>query len=247
MKTGRPAVARSDDATCVPSTRFMAKAGGVSPTLVPAGAADRGAVAVGTAAGASVDGDGVSAAAGAVVSVGTTTADVGSAVAGNGAVAASMGAAGTCVCGAAAGTSFSEASLAVAIAAEVGGAAVEPVVGLISVVGSSTCAAVTVATAAGGSAGVAGCSSDAQAREAATKPAVSKTAKGMRSIVVISGRRRQRRRRLSSSTGQLQVFLPLVLLPFYFHAGRHGVRVFRQVGEERHPLCGAAHHLAVID
>jgi hypothetical protein len=79
MNTGLPDAVRSASATGVPSDLSMVNAGGISPTFVPSGAAG---AAVGTAAGASVAGTGVSVAAAVEVDVGAgaTVGDTGAAV-----------------------------------------------------------------------------------------------------------------------------------------------------------------------
>lgn len=68
IKTGRPAAARSAAASSLPSARCMAKGGGVSPTLVPTGAAG-GSGAAGVGADGSVGG-GIGVAVGGMVAVG---------------------------------------------------------------------------------------------------------------------------------------------------------------------------------
>ena len=59
IKTGRPAAAKSDDVITLPSARCMAKAGGVSPTLVPTGADGVGGAVVAVGAGVLVGGGAV--------------------------------------------------------------------------------------------------------------------------------------------------------------------------------------------
>jgi len=237
----------------------MVKAGGISPTFVPVGAAGTDGASVAGAVGASVadmgggagsDEAGVAAsgvgaavavvAAGAVVAgaaavsvgVGGSVGDVaaGAVVAAGAAVADSLTAVGASVAAACG------ADGCVAVAAAVTGASVagDPVVG---------CAA-GCARAAGGAGGA---GSAPHAERIATIPAAIVMANIPCIFFMSFGFRRQRRRTLSSSTWQLQVLLSLVFLSLDFHLGRDSVRILGQCSKVRFPSRRAAHHLAVVD
>lgn len=100
INAGRPVNVRSANAIAVPSDPSMVKAGGVSPTFVPTGAAGTDGASVATAVGVSAGGAGVSVAA--VVAVGADVAGAAGVSAGAAATvgeAVSVVAVGACVVG----------------------------------------------------------------------------------------------------------------------------------------------------
>lgn len=140
IKTGRPAAARSAEVSPLPSTRCMAKAGGISPTLVPCGA-DGGGAGVAVGAGVSVGGGAVAAADG--IAVGDAAAAVAAAVGGCGVLAAAAGGVAGC------GVSVSVGDGIAVAAADAGGvvtgsAVVGAIAGGTGVSGGTAAAAVTM-------------------------------------------------------------------------------------------------------
>ena len=174
IKTGRPAAAKSADAMALPSARSMAKAGGVSPTLVPSGADGVGGAVVAVGAGNGVlvgggavavaVGDGTAVAAGATVGkttgVAATVGDSGAVVAGATVVDAARGGVGNRAAAACAAVAATAGRVAVGktaagvMAANVagmtaGGAGVSGIAIVAAVTDAVVGAAAMVATTAG--------------------------------------------------------------------------------------------------
>ena len=144
IKTGRPAAARSAEVSSLPSTRCMAKAGGISPTLVPCGADGGGGGGVAGGGGVSAGGGVAAAADGiAVGGAAAATAAVAAAVGGCGVLAPSAGGVAGC------GVSVSVGDGTVVAAADAGDgvdgmAIVGTMAGGTGVSGGTAAAAVTM-------------------------------------------------------------------------------------------------------